>query len=149
MSSNLFNSEIPKFTFKNIDELYNLITGNTTNSYTPIKSNPFNSEKKEFTNKISTEIFSKKKIDFNKINSFTKTKGKKRNRKFVDLIDFNLNNLDCLNYKKVKDEEEVKKFKKELDKIFSVDNKKKLINPYFTKEWVEELEKEYNKTKEK
>ena len=149
MTSNLFNSEIPKYTFKNIDELYNLITGNTQNCYTPIKSNVFNSEKKEFSNKISTEIFSKKKIDFNKINSFTKTKGKKKNRKFIDLIDFNLNNLNYIDYKRLKDDEEVKKFKKELDKIFSVKNKKKLIKPFFSTEWLEELEKGNNKTNEK
>ena len=149
MTSNLFNSEIPKYTFKNIDELYNLITGNTQNCYTPIKSNVFNSEKKEFPHKISTEILAKKKIDFSKINSFSKTKGKKFNRKFIDLIDFNLNNLNYIDYKSLKDDEEVKKFKKELDKIFSVKNKKKLIKPFFTKEWLEKLEKENNKSKEK
>ena len=62
MKSNLFNSEIPNFNFKSIDEIYNLITGNIPNNNTPIKSNLFYSEKKEIFNKISSEIFPKKKL---------------------------------------------------------------------------------------
>ena len=106
-------------------------------------------KKKNFLIKFQLKFWQKKKIDFSKINSFSKTKGKKFNRKFIDLIDFNLNNLNYIDYKRLKDDEEVKKFKKELDKIFSVKNKKKLIKPFFTKEWLEKLEKENNKSKEK
>ena len=43
----------------------------------------------------------------------------------------------------------MRKFKKELDKIFSAENKKKLIKPFFSTEWLEELEKGNNKTNEK
>ena len=140
MTSNLFNSEVPNYSFKNIDELYNLITGNTSNCYTPIKSNLYNSEKKELFNKFSSEKILKRKIDFS--NSFSKNKGKKTNKKFIYLINFNFNYFDNLDYqKKIKDEEDVKKFKYALDKIFSTKNRK-IIKPFFTNEWLKELENE-------